>query len=242
MFDMFKKKEEMPKEQMMIEKKLSLEKRTEKIGIVLKKKGLLGEKARVVFVLDHSGSMSKLYKNGTVQSTLEKIFPIALKFDDDGDMQFYLFDTNFQELDEVKLANYSDYTEEVIFKKMGSYGQTNYSPVMECIIQKFALKEKSDRPTFVIFITDGDNEDKSATKKALIEASKYNIFWKYVGIGKTNFPFLEKLDELQGRMVDNANYIAIKDLNTIEDEGLYELLMEEYDLWLGAARNKGIVK
>lgn len=246
MFDFTKKKnpeiEMQKKSGINLEKKVQLEKRTEKVGIVLKKKGLVGEKAQVVFVLDHSGSMRQLYNNGTVQSTLERIFPIALNFDDDGDMQFYLFDTNYQELDSVNINNYDEYTSEVILKKMNRYGQTNYAPVMNEIINQYAVKQKSETPTFVIFITDGDNGDKPATKKSLIEASKYNIFWKYVGIGKTDFPFLEKLDDLKDRVVDNANYIAIDDLNAISDDKLYEELMEEYDLWIKSARSKGIVK
>lgn len=222
------------------EKQKKLEDCTRKLDVILEKKNLHQTTARVVFVLDHSGSMRPLYKDGTVQNTLERIFPVALRFDDDGEMQFYLFDTVYQELDPVSLKNLDGYTENVILKKMGKYGQTRYAPAMNTILHRYAEKEPSKTPTFVIFITDGDNSDKPAAKQSLIAASEHNIFWKFVGIGKESFPFLEKLDDLAGRRVDNANYISIPDLNAIKDETLYERLMEEYDEWRKAARHAGI--
>ena len=45
--------------------KISLLKKS--VGVVLKKKNLTNVKARVGMVLDISGSMRSLYKNGTVQ-------------------------------------------------------------------------------------------------------------------------------------------------------------------------------
>ncbi|MBS5145352.1 MAG: VWA domain-containing protein [Butyricicoccus pullicaecorum] len=213
---------------------------THKLDVILEKKNLHQTTARVVFVLDHSGSMRPLYQDGTVQNTLERIFPVALRFDDNGEMQFYLFDTVYQELDPVSLENLEGYTENIIMKKMGKYGQTRYAPAMNTILHRYAEKEPSNIPTFVIFITDGDNSDKSAAKQALIAASKHNIFWKFIGIGKESFPFLEKLDDLGGRYVDNANYISIPDLNAMKNEALYERLMEEYDDWRKAAKRAGI--
>lgn len=213
---------------------------THKLDAILQKKNLHQTTARVVFVLDHSGSMRPLYQDGTVQNTLERIFPVALRFDDNGEMQFYLFDTVYQELDPVSLQNLEGYTENVILKKMGKYGQTRYAPAMNAILHRYAQKEPSQIPTFVIFITDGDNSDKAAAKLSLIAASKHNIFWKFIGIGKESFPFLEKLDDLDGRYVDNANYISIPDLNTMKEEALYECLMEEYDSWRKAAKRAGI--
>lgn len=244
MFSFFKKASALDKASdfgtLCTEKQQKLADCTHKLDVILEKKNLHQTTARVVFVLDHSGSMRSLYKDGTVQNTLERIFPVALRFDDDGEMQFYLFDTLYQELDPVSIQNLDSYTENVILRKMGKYGQTRYAPAMNTILHRYAEKEPSQTPTFVIFITDGDNSDKAAAKKTLIAASEHNIFWKFVGIGKENFPFLEKLDDLAGRRVDNANYISIPDLNTIKDETLYERLMEEYADWRKAAKQARI--
>ena len=95
-------------------------------------------------------------------------------------------------------------------------------------------------PTFVLFITDGANSDKAAAKAVLTEASRYNIFWKFLGIGKTSFEFLEKLDDLKGRYIDNANFININDLGALSDNTLYSYLLTEYNDWLSLCRSHGI--
>lgn len=64
-----------------------------------KKSGIdLGtHKARVVAVMDYSGSMSSRFTDfgaantNEVQRTLTKLFPFALKFDDNGELDVWLF-------------------------------------------------------------------------------------------------------------------------------------------------------
>ncbi len=206
-----------------------------------KKRNISIDIAKVVFVLDHSRSMSTLYTNGTVQRTLERIFPLAMQFDDNSEMEFYLFDTLFKELDTITTENIEDYISEVIMKKRGVYGATNYAPIIEEITERYTKKEKSKTPTFVIFITDGNNADKRAAKEALVKASFFNIFWKFVGIGDEKFEFLEKLDNMAGRFIDNANFIAIKDLNLIKDKSLYSMLFEEFNEWLKLCKDNDMI-
>ena len=38
--------------------------------------------ARVALAMDYSGSMSNLFHNGSVQETISRLLPIALRFDD----------------------------------------------------------------------------------------------------------------------------------------------------------------
>lgn len=197
--------------------------------------------ARVVFVLDHSRSMAKLYNDGTVQNTLERIFPLAMHFDDNQAMEFYLFDTLFKELDTVTYDNLETYTPEIIMKKRGNYGATCYAPIINEITDRYGIKDKSIVPTFVIFITDGNNSDKKDAKLALSKASHYNIFWKFVGIGDEKFEFLEKLDTMDGRFIDNANFIKIDDLNGIKDAHLYEMLLIEFADWCALCRNNNMI-
>lgn len=56
------------------------------VGVILEKKNLNNVVARVGLVLDISGSMRKLYKNGTVQNVVERILAVASRFDDDGQL------------------------------------------------------------------------------------------------------------------------------------------------------------
>ena len=58
----------------------------------------------------------------------------------------------------------------------------------------------------------------------------------------SEFRFLEALDNLPGRFVDNANFFSVEDPQAISDEQLYELLMTEYPGWLKLVKEKGMIK
>lgn len=222
-----------------LDQKIDLRKKS--ITVQLKKSNIQLTQARVVFVLDHSRSMSTLYNDGTVQETLERIFPLALTFDDNGGMEFYLFDTLYKELDTVGTSNIDGYTENVIMKKRGKYGATCYAPIIKEITERYGKREPSKLPTLVIFITDGNNSDKKDAKEILSVASHYNIFWKFVGIGNEKFEFLEKLDTMGNRFIDNANFVSINHLSKINDDELYRLLLIEFGDWLKSCKNHNMI-
>ena len=58
-------------------------------------------KAKVVVVLDYSGSMCKLYSNGTVQKTINRLVPLGLSFDDNGSIDVYLFQNDYRKLEDL---------------------------------------------------------------------------------------------------------------------------------------------
>lgn len=199
-----------------------------------------GTMARVVFALDHSGSMRGMYRDGTVQEVLERIFPMAMYFDDNSELDFFWFDSTYKELESVTPDMLDGYVQKVILSQKDHFGGTCYAPIIDVITKRYAKKDKSKIPTFVIFITDGANSDKADSKKVLIEASKYNIFWKFIGIGKDKFEFLEKLDTMTGRVIDNANFASVNNLADISDDDLYTLLLDEYADWLARCKEAGI--
>jgi hypothetical protein len=57
-----------------------------------------------------------------------------------------------------------------------------------------------------------------------------------------DFRFLEYLDTMSGRFVDNANFFSVTDPEDITDEELYGLLMTEYPQWLSEVKNKSLVE
>ncbi len=221
-----------------LNKKISLRKNI--VSNEIKHQNISVKTSRVVFVLDHSGSMRQMYKDGTIQDVLERMFPIAMCFDDNAEMEFYWFDSIYKELEPVNYSTIDNYVERVILSKKDHFGSTCYAPVMNEIFNRYAKLNPMKIPTFVIFITDGNNSDKKASKDVLTEASKYNIFWKFAGIGNEKFEFLEKLDNLTGRFIDNANYVNINDISYIDDKTLYSKLLEEYSDWLKLCREKRI--
>jgi hypothetical protein len=223
-------------------KKISLvKKREEKIDIVLKKKNVFSPlMSRVGLVMDISGSMRSLYKNGIVQDVIEKIYPLATKFDDDGLLDMWVFATTHDSLPAVSQENFDTYVQKEILdaKPSCSWGQTKYAPVMYEVNDFY---KDSKVPAFVIFITDGANSDKRMTEDILRKSSGNPIFWQYVGIGKEKFKFLEKLDELSGRYIDNANFFQLNDIATVSDDELYDRLLNEFPEWINEARRKNIL-
>lgn len=208
--------------------------------VCLTKTELQNLTAKVVVVLDYSGSMDQLYRDGVVQETLNRLLPLALRFDDDGEMELYLFSNHCKQLAPLNINNFSNYiADEKILHKY-SMGGTNYSPA----INKVVNGQKGDIPTFVIFITDGDcfDTDKDKTTKAIRTASSKPLFWQFVGIGNSSFNFLEKLDDMDGRVVDNADFLKISDLTKLNDEELYRALLGEFPDWLSVAKSNNIIK
>lgn len=210
--------------------------------ISLEKPTLATRVSRVAVVMDYSGSMRSMYKDGTVQAVLERLLPIAMKFDDNGEMEFWLFDDGFRRMPNITLDNFYGYVDREILSHGYHMGQTNYSPVMEDIIHKYTVEDPAPLPDYILFITDGGNADKSAATKTITKASRFPIFWQFVGIGKSTFEFLEKLDDLEGRYVDNANFFAINDLMNLTDKELYGKLLDEYPSWLEYKEVKAMLK
>lgn len=219
-----------------------------KVAVVLEKKNLTGVTARVALVLDVSGSMSNLYKKGTVQNVVDRIAAVAAKFDDDGNLDMWMFDNRFHRLPVVNSSNYENYiNREILDKsKQGSYkgkifGFNDEPPVMQDVIKYYTKENKSKNPAFVVFISDGGIHKNNEIKKIMIEASKYSIFWQFVGIGKAEYGILKNLDNMSGRKVDNANFFALDDIDEISDEDLYNRLLNEFPVWLKEAKNKKIL-
>ncbi len=211
----------------------------QKAGFAVGMAGLQKQRARVAVVLDASGSMIPLYEDGTVQQVCARLLALAMQFDDNGAADSFLFDTDDKEVGEIFEKNFFEFTTNDLLKAFYKMrGGTSYAGVIKRIVKKYT-KTKGD-PAYVLFITDGDNSDKKQAESAIVEASKYPIFWQFVGIGKSKFDFLEKLDTMQGRLIDNANFFAVNDINAIADEELYRRMLGEFPSWLKSAKEKGL--
>lgn len=215
------------KERVDLVKKISLEKNIP-----------VEQKSRVALVLDYSGSMDSLYKTGFVQELLERLMPIGIRFDDNQAIDVFLFHNQAYEIGEVTSEEFEGFVQREITSKY-RMGGTEYSPVIEMVLNKYK-SEKGD-PAYVMFITDGDCSDKASSTNSIIEAAKSGIFWQFIGIGNAGFAFLEKLDNMEGRVVDNANFFQVGDLTRISDEELYNKMMDEYPEYLVKAKSLSII-
>ena len=234
-------------------------------GVSLQKAGLDQHRAKVALVLDISGSMSSLYSKGLVQQFADRILALGCKFDDDGEIDVFLFGAAVHQPAPMKPENARDYIKHVI-KAHPLEGDTRYGRAMEAV-RKFYFPDSAGGerksaltatlPVYVMFVTDGTTSDKPLTEKQLRWASHEAIFWQFMGIGKgkrkgaskksffssseSDFPFLEKLDELDGRLIDNADFFSVSSPDEHSDAELYDLLMTEYPGWLKLARQQRLL-
>lgn len=188
--------------------------------------------ARVALAMDYSGSMDRLYYNGSVQNVIIRLLPIALKFDDNGELESWLFSNQEERLPAVNVNNYENYVQKVMMKARMSMGGTNYAPVLKDMVKYYKDIEPSSVPAFIIFITDGENFDKAETNKIIKELSNYNIFVQFIGIGNESFTYLKSLDNMKGRVHDNTGFTTVKDMNKMTDGELYTELLRQYKDWL----------
>lgn len=236
-----------------------------KATVSLKKAGLENHTAKVALCLDISGSMSSLYKSGKIQEFSEKILALGCKFDDDGSIDIFLFGAKAHEAGPLSIDNFNGYIRSLT-SRYPLEGGTYYGKAMK-IIREFYFPNSVNRkinktqcPVYVMFVTDGATFDEDVTRANLQDSSYQGIFWQFMAIGKSSkdvktkgiggffrslaasdFRFLEELDNLHGRFIDNANFFSVEDPSNISDEELYDLLMKEYPTWLKQASEKGLI-
>ncbi|KQQ97165.1 VWA domain-containing protein [Massilia sp. Leaf139] len=232
-------------------------------GVSLAKAGLAAHRARVCLVLDISGSMSGLYHKGLVQRFAERILALGCQFDDDGAIDVFLFGRNVHRGEAMGLGNWSGYVAGMIARHPLE-GDTRYGAAMEAVRRHYfpdggggerSTPCKAALPVYVMFVTDGGTSDQAFTERQLRWASREPIFWQFMGIGKgrkskskrlasfadSDFPFLEKLDDLDGRLIDNADFFSVASPDEHSDAALYDLLMTEYPGWVAQATRAGLI-
>lgn len=201
-------------------------------------------KAQVIVALDLSYSMSMILKNGTLEDTFNRLLPLAMQFDDDGQIDVFVFNDkahnnpipfNFQN-------NKTYLKQQILFKHY--LGEAFYTPVIQQISQKYSDAGKSKPPAYVIFITDGDCQDQQQAESVLRQSESLGIFWQFVGIGEklSRFGFLNNIDNMSGRSIDNISFMHIPEIDKVSDIELYKGLLKEFPEWIQQSKQKGILK
>lgn len=222
---------------MELRKKEEIIRLKEKASVQIRQKNIMILKVRVGFVLDISKSMYGLYRDGVMQNVIERVLALAMNFDDDGSLDAFVFGTTAVELKPVTANDFEAYVEREIMAKHKINQATKYATALALIKEKY---KKSKIPVFILFLTDGNNSDKKESEALIRELSFYPFFIQFIGIGKEEFHFLNKLDELERRFVDNAGFMHVNDIAAISDEDLYARLLHEFPLWLGEAKKRNL--
>jgi stress response protein SCP2 len=236
-------------------KRLSL--RKEQVAVSLLKHGAADLTARVVLVLDASGSMRGLYERGVVHGVVERMAAVAAQLDDDGELQAWTFATKPARLPDLQLGDLPGWlrlhvrgSERLSARTelepgqidMTAVGYGNEEQRVIAEVREFVREHPIADPTLVLFFSDGGVHRNQAIERELRAAVEQPIFWQFVGLGRAGFGILETFDTLPGRRVDNVGFFAVDDIENIPDAELYDRLLSEFPAYVGAARAAGILR
>lgn len=218
---------------------VDLSKRSERLKISLQKKNIESIRMQVACAVDRSGSMHALYNNQTVQEYMERLMPIGLKFDDNGQIDAWAFTTDASRLEAITLGNLEHFVHDQIDGL--DFGGTSFEPVLAEVerhyfkhndggrgfFSKFFKKEEnsdSTDPVYLIFQTDGDNDDARATDNILSRLENEAIYIQFVGVGNdTSFSFIKKMAD----KYTNVGYMHVADLANTSDDDIYGMLIND---------------
>ncbi|MFF2196489.1 VWA domain-containing protein [Streptomyces sp. NPDC058157] len=236
--------------------------RKEQVAVSLRKAGATDVTARVVLVLDASGSMSTLYARGTVAGVVERMAAVAAQLDDDGEMQAWTFATHPARLPDLAIGDLPEWLRlHVRVGQMSVFGRRrpprglvpgqvdmrqvgfqNEEQRVIAEVRAFVRAHPVPVPTLVLFFSDGGVYRNAEIERELREAVEEPVFWQFVGLGRAGFGVLERFGALPGRRVDNVGFFAVDDIDRIPDPELYDRLLSEFPSWIRAARQAGILR
>ena len=206
-----------------------------------------------------------------MQAVAERALALGLNFDDDGAIDVFLFDDDAVYAGELGLTDYKGGVQRLITgRRMGYtnyaaaidevlsfYGFTpsHAAAPRKGLFGRHSKAETSSEvtslpaelPVYCMFVTDGEPyttrgpDARSEAIRAITAASKFPVFFQFMGLGDS-FQFLEQLDNLSGRFVDNANFFSAAQLDHIGDEQLFEKMLAEYPQWIKAVQTAGLLK
>lgn len=249
-------------EQLPVDMRKRLSLRKEQVAVSLEKHGAAGVTARVVLVLDASGSMSFLYSKGVVADVVERMAAVAAQLDDDGEMQAWTFASHAARLPDLHLGDLPEWLrlhvrvgELSLFRRsrkprkglqagqvdMRTVGIQNEEQKAIAQVRQFVRDHPATAPTLVLFFSDGGVYRNAEIERELREAVEEPIFWQFVGMGRANYGVLERFSTIPGRRVDNVGFFAVDDISKVSDPELYDRLLSEFPAWLTAASQAGIL-
>lgn len=148
---------------------------------------------RTRLAIDRSGSMSELFGNGKVKHLVELFLGAALKFDDNGELEYTYFNTSASSMETVDLNSYGN------FRLPGVSGGTNYTPALKELFDTQessggigrlfgfgAKKTSTEAPVYIGFVTDGQPNDESDVVKFLKDNEDSRNFVQVIVLGTSS--------------------------------------------------------
>lgn len=227
---------------------INLEKRAEAVGIVLAKRNVLkAPTVRVGAALDVSGSTKPMYNKGVIQETVDRLLAIAMKFDDNGQIDMWSFTDGFDRLETANAGHYGNYVAKHILgnPEVSKWGATSYAPVIHDMVRfyfggidplaflgkLFGAKPAggAPQPAMILFITDGANSDHEEAAEILRQCESKKVYFQMIGVGpESEFGFIKQM----ARELPNVGFVNFSSLE-VSDEVIYDsLISEEFCSWV----------
>lgn len=197
-------------------------------------------KLEVKTCIDISGSMSNLFANGTVQEVVDRLLAVAVRFDDNASLESYAFGSGAVQLTNVTPADFGGYVDNTFLPQARKSGYlwsgTDYASAMQLIIKDssgggfMGFGSKKPKPSYLLFITDGDTSDERSAENRIIELGKKNHYVQLIGIGRgSRFAFLNEMAD----KYDHVGFVTFPNVEAMSDEQMYnELLSDELATWI----------
>jgi hypothetical protein len=168
----------------MSRKPISLQKAEEKVRISLQKKDVKDAPTCAVgLALDVSGSMDTNYRTGMVSDVVTRMLALAKTFDDNGEMDMWIFNNNSKKLDNATEDNYERFVEEQIIDAGNLGGGTTYSPCFKNINDFYFPTDGNGHP--VVTKTVDVTTEKKVPVTTTVEVPKSGLFGKLFGSKET---------------------------------------------------------
>ncbi|MEV4130932.1 VWA domain-containing protein [Dactylosporangium sp. NPDC049742] len=216
--------------------------RKQQVLVSLAKRGAAGIRARVIVVLDASGSMHRLYKSGIVSQAVERMAAVAAQLDDDGTMQVWAFADLARQLPDLTIAEMPGWLAAQTPKRPSGVGGSNNEASVIDQVRRWTAANPVPDPTLVLFFSDGGVHRNAEIERQLRAAASEPTFWQFIGLGRGNYGILERFDRMAGRVVDSVGFFAVDDISKVSDAELYDRLLGEFPTWIPEVRRLGILR
>jgi hypothetical protein len=238
---------------------------TKKVETVISLRKMEGVVAQVGLCIDGSGSMQDLYSRGTVQKAVDRISAVACTFDDNKELDVWVFDGGVRQAKAATPDMFGSYVQkELLNTNLVQWGGTAFRPFINSVVSHYfdgksveqvstsvigaikslfgfgkkevtPAKDVAAIPVYIVVFTDGENQDPSETTNALSLIQDKNVYWQFVGLGNCSFSYLKRLAD----SLPNVGFFPLTDLETIKDMELYkQLINEEFAIWVKNFKGK----
>lgn len=207
------------------------------------KKNAADIKIEVEIAIDKSGSMPSLYRNGTIQTIIEALFPFASYYNQNQKLSLCTYSDDVKIQSPVSGNNLYNYiiNEIMMNQPFTVCGSRNFFPVMNYIFKKHKEINRSNCSRLVFLVTNGDAYDQDGYRKLLMESSQSNLFWQFINL-ETNWQRdIMQNNQFCSQCANNIGFLRFPIDNPVFQERLYHLLLNKFLIWEKEARIKGII-